>query len=300
MRVIFIGTPDYAAVILESLLANHEVCALICQSDKRAGRNMQLQTPATKRLLLEMDSKIPILQPEKLDEEFVNELKKIHCDKIIVAAYGKILPKSILNLAPCINLHASILPRFRGASPIQQSILEEEKYFGVTAMLMNEGLDCGDILGFKVIPNTSQNAPKLFVEIAKVAADLVLEYLQRCDSITPLRQNDAEASYCKKIKKELGKVEFDNAKSLEIKARAYDSWPEVYLNSGLKLKGIKVAESVSNNTRGEILQITNTAIRIGCAKGSIWIELLQAPSKKIINAYQYLQGKHLKLGDILE
>ncbi len=300
MKVIFMGTPEYAAIILESLLAHHEVCALVCQKDKKAGRNLQLQFPATKKLLLEKNLKIPILQPNQLDEDFSKELQQFPCDKIIVAAYGKILPKTILNLAPCINLHASILPKFRGASPIQQSILEEEKYFGVTAMQMSEGLDCGDILGFKVVQNTLQNAPELFLELARMAADLTLEYLERCDSIVPLQQNNAETSFCKKIKKEWGKVSFENADSLAKKARAYEGWPEVYLESGLKLKGVKVVESNSENVSGEILQIANQHIKVGCKRGSVWIESLQAPSKKAMSAYQYLQGKHLKLGDILK
>lgn len=300
MRVIFMGTSDYAAVILESLLAHHKVCALVCQEDKKAGRNMHLQIPATKKLLLEKDSKIPILQPKKLDEDFAKELKGLSCDKIIVAAYGKILPKSLLNLAPCINLHASILPQFRGASPIQQSILNNEKYFGVTAMQMSEGLDCGDILGFKVFQNTLQNAPKLFSELAEIAADLILEYLERWDSIAPLKQLNTEASYCKKIKKEWGKVTFDDADSLARKSRAYEGWPEIYLESGLKLRGVKVAELVGENLSGEILHIAEERIKVGCERGSVWIESLQAPSKKAISAYQYLQGKRLKLGDILE
>ncbi len=300
MRIIFMGTPDYAAIILESLLIHYEVCALVCQEDKKAGRNLHLQMPATKKLLLQKNSNIPILQPHKLDDDFTEILKSFACDKIIVAAYGKILPQKILNLAPCINLHASILPQFRGASPIQQSILKDEKYFGVTAMQMSEGLDCGDILGFKVFQNSLQNARELFVEIAKVAADLILEYLERWESIMPLEQIGADASYCKKIKKEWGEILFDNADSLARKARAYEGWPEIYLPSGLKLKGIKIAESVSENIEGEILQITKERIRVGCKMGSIWIESLQAPSKKAMSAYQYLQGKRLKIGDILE
>ncbi|WP_297809875.1 methionyl-tRNA formyltransferase [uncultured Helicobacter sp.] len=300
MRVIFMGTPDYAAMILQSLLKYHQVCALVCQEDKRAGRNMRLQMPATKKLLLERDSRIPIFQPTKLDDNFVKKLKQIPCDRIIVAAYGKILPKSILEIATCINLHASILPQFRGASPIQQSILKDEKYFGVTAMKMNEGLDCGDILGFKVIRNQFQSQTELFSKLAKMAANLTIEYLERCDFILPLKQIEADVSYCKKIKKEFGQVCFDDAISLVKKARAYEGWPEIYLKNGLKLKGVKMAESVSQNPAGEILYITKEQIKIGCKNGSVWIESLQAPSKKAMSAYQYLQGKRLKLGDILE
>lgn len=300
MRIIFMGTPEYAAIILESLLTKHEVCALVCQEDKKAGRNMRLQMPATKELLLEKELKIPIFQPTRLEGDFIEELKKIPCDRIIVAAYGKILPLSILEFAPCINLHASILPSFRGASPIQQSILKDEEYFGVTAMQMSEGLDCGDILGFKVVQNRLQSKTELFLELARIAADLTLEYLQRCDSIVPLRQIDADASYCKKIKKGFGQVTFENANCLAKKARAYEEWPEVYLENGLKLKGVKMAESLSENIAGEILCITKEQIKIGCQKGSVWIESLQSPSKKAVSAYQYLQGKHLKTGDILQ
>ncbi|WP_273213406.1 methionyl-tRNA formyltransferase [Helicobacter rodentium] len=300
MRIIFMGTPEYAATILESLLAKHEVCALVCQEDKKAGRNMRLQMPATKELLLKKELKIPIFQPTRLDEDFIEEFKKIPCDRIIVAAYGKILPLSILKFAPCINLHASILPSFRGASPIQQSILKDEEYFGVTAMQMSEGLDCGDILGFKVIRNRLQSKTELFLDLARIAASLTLEYLQRCDSVIPLRQIDADASYCKKIKKSFGQVGFENANCLAKKARAYEGWPEIYLENGLKLKGVKMAESLSENIAGEILCITKEQIKIGCQKGSVWVESLQSPSKKAVSAYQYLQGKHLRIGDILQ
>ncbi|TLD85108.1 methionyl-tRNA formyltransferase [Helicobacter sp. MIT 11-5569] len=300
MRIIFMGTPDYAAVILESLLQKHEVCALVCQGDKRAGRDMQLKAPATKELLQLKDSKIPIFQPESLDENFVMQLKALKPDRIIVAAFGKILPKAILEIAPCVNLHASILPKFRGASPIQQSILEAESYFGVSVMLMQEGLDCGDILGFKVIKNVGQNASVLFEELAKIAAQLTLEYLERLKFVKPLEQNHADSSYCKKIKKEFGLVEFDNAKTLQKKALAYSGWPEIYLTSGLKLKILRLDLEEGSYKKGEILEIAKCGIKVGCQKGSVWIETLQVPSKKAMGAYEYAQGKRLKVGDILE
>ena len=232
MRIIFMGTPDYAAVILESLLESHEICALVCQEDKRAGRDMRLKAPATKELLQSRTPKIPIFQPKVLDETFVAELSALQCDVIIVAAYGKILPKAVLDIAPCINLHASILPKFRGASPIQQSILQGEKYFGVSVMQMQEGLDCGEILGFKVVRNTGQNAMDLFTSLAKMAGELTLEFLERFQTIKPLAQIDADSSYCKKIKKEWGLVEFDCAQTLVRKSLAYSGWPEIYLQSG--------------------------------------------------------------------
>ncbi|MCI5968775.1 methionyl-tRNA formyltransferase [Helicobacter sp.] len=300
MRIIFMGTPDYAAVILDALLQCHTICALVCQEDKKAGRSMQLKAPATKEFLRLKDSTIPIFQPKCLDASFVAELKLLKPDRIIVAAFGKILPKAVLDIAPCVNLHASILPKFRGASPIQQSILEMESYFGVSVMQMQEGLDCGDILGFKVVKNTGQDAIALFDVLAKLAGELILEYLERISRIQPLVQNDAGASYCKKIKKEFGLVEFDNAKILATKALAYRQWPEIYLKSGLKLKALKIDSTDGVYEKGEILEITKNGIKIGCAEGSLWITMVQVPSKKATEAYAYAQGKHLKVGDILE
>ena len=300
MRIIFMGTPDYAAVILESLLESHEICALVCQEDKRAGRDMHLKAPATKELLQSRAPKIPIFQPKVLDETFVAELSALQCDVIIVAAYGKILPRAVLDIAPCINLHASILPKFRGASPIQQSILQGEKYFGVSVMQMQEGLDCGEILGFKVVRNTGQNAMELFTSLAKMAGELTLEFLERFQTIKPLAQIDADSSYCKKIKKEWGLVEFDCAQTLVRKSLAYSGWPEIYLQSGLKLKQLTLKDSQETHKRGEILEISNNGICIGCDTGSVWIAILQAPSKKEMPSYAYAQGRRLKVGDILE
>ncbi len=294
------GTPLYAATILESLLKKHTLKALVCQPDKKAGRDMHLKMSATKELLLQRDLGIPIFQPEVLDEGFLETLKQIDFDVIVVAAFGKILPKSILELAPCVNLHASILPKFRGASPIQESILENERFFGVTLMQMEEGLDSGDILGFRILKNKGQNVRELFGELSEAAAKLTLDYLEKWKEIVPLKQSNADASYCKKIKKEMGMVDFSEAKSLYLKALAYEGWPEIFLQSGLKLKKVFLNENESANKAGEILEILEDKILVGCLRGSVWIQALQAPSKKMVNAYEYLQGRRLKKGDILE
>ena len=294
------GAPLYAATILESLLRKHTLKALVCQPDKKAGRDMHLKMSATKELLLQRDLGIPIFQPEVLDEGFLETLKQIDFDVIVVAAFGKILPKSILELAPCVNLHASILPKFRGASPIQESILENERFFGVTLMQMEEGLDSGDILGFRILKNRGQNARELFGELSEAAAKLTLDYLEKWKEIVPLKQSNADASYCKKIKKEMGMVDFSEAKSLYLKALAYEGWPEIFLQSGLKLKKVFLNENESANKAGEILEILEDKILVGCLRGSVWIQALQAPSKKMVNAYEYLQGRRLKKGDILE
>lgn len=157
---------------------------------------------------------------------------------IIVAAFGRILSREVLDIVPCINLHASILPKFRGASPIQASILENEKYFGVSVMKMEEGLDCGDILGIKVIKNTQQNAVELFKQLSHLAAELILEFLERIDCVMPLKQRECESSFCKKIKKEFGEVVLDNAQEIVVKSLAYESWPRNIFKKWFKNEGI--------------------------------------------------------------
>ncbi|KPH56126.1 methionyl-tRNA formyltransferase [Helicobacter pullorum] len=299
MNIVFMGTPSYAAVILESLLKSHTIKALVCQPDKRAGRDMQLKMPATKELLLKSGLEVPILQPQALDLDFVDLLKQIQFDIIVVAAFGKILPKEILNLAPCVNLHTSILPKYRGASPIQESILANEKFFGVTLMKMEEGLDSGDILGMRIIKNHQQNSKELFGELSNAAAILTLQYLEKRDLIVPMQQIGADATYCKKIKKEMGIVDFSDAENLYRKALAYEGWPEIFLKNGLKIKEVVLNEIQSCNLAGEILEITEDKILVGCLQGSVWIGTLQAPSKKAMSAYQYLQGRRLRKGDIL-
>ena len=296
------GTPDYATCILESLLEKHEIVALITQEDKKAGRDMKLKMPSTKALILSKNLDIPIFQPKILDETFVNELKKIPCDVIIVAAFGKILPKSILEMAPCVNLHASLLPKYRGASPIQESILQGDKFFGVTLMQMEEGLDSGDILAFCVIKNSHQDSFMLFDELSKMAAKLTLDYLEKFFKMQSYSQIACDKSVVRKIKKEFGLVDFSDAKILERKALAYASWPEIFLEKGLKLRGVFEEKSRQGQgfKKGEILEIEKDSVLVGCKKGAVWIKELQAPSKKALCSFQYLQGKRLQVGDILE
>ena len=297
------GTPDYATIIFDEILKNnYDVLALFTQPDKKVGRKQILTPPHIKQYCIDNSLEIPIFQPEKLrgNEEVVNELKSLNPDYIIVAAYGQILPKEILNIAPCINLHASLLPKYRGASPIQESILNDDRFTGVTSMLMEEGLDSGDILGLKYfkIPNKMEVA-ELFSKLSEVAAKLTIETLQNYENIKPKKQNESEVSFCKKIKKEHGQVSFDNAKKLYQTYKAYSYWPGVYLESALKIKDITLVDEDSLSKKGEILAIENDGIIIGCKKGSLKISTLQAPSKKAVSAVDYIRGQRIKEGDIL-
>jgi methionyl-tRNA formyltransferase len=297
------GTPDYATTIFKELLqSNYELVGLFTQPDKPVGRKQILTPPHIKQYCLDSDLDIPIYQPLKLrgNEEAKKQIEDLKPDFIIVAAYGQILPKEILNIAPCINLHASLLPKYRGASPIQESLLNDDSYTGVTSMLMEEGLDSGDILGFQYLKITScMEVSEAFEELSKIAAKLTITTLDNFENIKPLKQNETEVSFCKKIKKEHGLVDFSDAKKLILKYKAYSFWPGVFLASELKLKDIELNEEISVNNPGEILEINKDYILVACKKGSLKIKTLQAPSKKAINSADFVRGQRLELTNIL-
>jgi len=303
-KVLFMGTPSYATEILKELLnnKNYEVIGIFTQEDKPVGRKQVLTPPHIKQYCLEHNINIPILQPKKLKDNLVAYIyiKELEPDFIVVAAYGQILPKEILNLAPCINLHASILPNYRGASPIQEGILNDDEYLGVTSMLMEEGLDCGDILGYSYLKNEKNMlVSEAFTKLSNLAAKLTIITLNNYDKLKPIKQNDSSASFCKKIKKEDGEVDFNSAKKLFSKYKAYSFWPGIFLKSELKLKDIEFVENSSQNIAGEILEIAKDYIVVGCKQGRLKIRTLQAPSKNSINSVEYIKGKRLTIGDIL-
>ena len=297
------GTPDYATTIFKELLkSKYEIVGLFTQPDKPVGRKQILTPPHIKQYCLDENLDIPIFQPLKLrnNEEAKVQIESLRPDFIIVAAYGQILPKEILNIAPCINLHASLLPKYRGASPIQESLLNDDFYTGVTSMLMEEGLDSGDILGLQYLKITSSmEVSEAFEKLSAIAAKLTITTLDNYENIRPLKQNEAEVSFCKKIKKEDGLVNFLNAKNLYLKYKAYSYWPGIFLESELKLKDIELAETNSINEAGKILDISKDFIVIGCQKGSLKIKTLQAPSKKAISSVDYIRGQRLEIGDLL-
>lgn len=301
MNVIFMGTPDYAEKILEKML-NQEainVVGVYTQPDKPVGRKRVLTPPPVK--LLALKHNIDIYQPSRLrDEDVVEKLLTIECDYIVVAAYGQILPKAILEHAPCINLHASILPLYRGASPIQQVLLDGKKESGVSAMLMDVGLDTGDILKIdKISIDTDEMVETLFDRLTTVAADLTIDVLENFDSYKAVPQDDALATHCSKISKADGKVAFDNAKTLYNKYRAFTPWPGIYLESGLKLKKIALEKESKEFKAGQILEINSDNIVVGCRQGSIKIYSVQAPSKKEVDVLSYVNGKRLQLDDFI-
>ncbi len=301
MKIIFMGTPEYAGRILEKIIttAGIEVVAVYTQPDKPVGRKKILTPPIVKTIALQ--NGISVYQPNRLrDEDIIKEVISIECDYIVVAAYGQILPKEILNHAPCINLHASILPHYRGASPIQQTLLNGDTTTGVTAMLMDEGLDTGDIIKIATIDvGADEMAESLFERLADVASDLTVDVLQNFATFTPQKQNEALASHCKKITKQDGEIAFENAEEIFNKYRAFTPWPGIYLASGLKLKEIKLLENKSQNDSGKIIQIDKDAIIVGCNQGTLQVSRVQPESKNEMDVLSYINGKRLNLADTL-
>lgn len=294
------GTPDYAEAILQKLLheAGIEVVSVYTQPDKPVGRKKILTPPPVK--VLAEGNEIPVYQPNRLrDREAIDSVTSQECDFIVVAAYGQILPKEILSHAPCINLHASILPKYRGASPIQQALLNGDEKTGVTAMLMDEGLDTGDILKIAECDiEPDETAPQLFQKLTNIAAELTIEVLNEFETLTPIPQDEAKATHCKKISKQDGLVAFEDAKTIYNKYRAFTPWPGIYLESGLKLKEVRLHEQESLHEAGKILHVGNETI-IACQTGSLAVTKVQPASKKEMDILSYINGKRLQVGDTL-
>ena len=302
-KILFMGTPDYATTIfIELLKSKYEIVGLFTQPDKPVGRKQILTPPHIKQYCIDENIKLPIFQPLKLknNQEAKEEIQKLKPDFILVAAYGQILPKDILDIAPCINLHASLLPNYRGASPIQESLLNDDSFTGVTSMLMEEGLDSGDILGFQYLKITrTMEVSEAFEKLSHIAAQLTITTLDNFENINAIKQNESLVTFCKKIKKDDGLVDFCDAKKLFLKYKAYSYWPGIFLSSELKLKDIELNEELSQNNEGEILEINKDFILIGCKKGSLKIKTLQAPSKKAMSSVDFVRGQRLEVGNIL-
>ncbi len=300
-KIVYMGTPQYAKEILQVLLDNKsvEVVLVLTQPDRPVGRKKELKPSEVK--LLASKYNIDILQPEKLsDIRIYSTIKEVEPDFIIVAAFGQLLPKNILDIAPCINLHASLLPKYRGASPVQQALLNSDKFTGVTAMLMEEGLDSGPILGYRYfrIPSTMVLL-ELMNRLSSDASLLTIEILNNFENIRPIEQIRAISTHCKKIKKSDGEVNFDNAFILYNKYRAFYGWPGIFLENGTKLFDISLIETNSINMAGEILDIEEDGLIIGCKRGSLKIKELQVVSKRRVNARAYVIGRGLKVGNSL-
>jgi len=300
-KVVYMGTPHYAKEILQTLIDadDMDVELVLTQPDRPVGRKKVLTPPPVKVVAQEHD--IEVLQPSRLTEEGIEEaIKAAKPDFIVVAAFGQILPRSILDIAPCINLHASLLPQYRGASPVQQSLLNGDKITGVTSMLMEEGLDTGPMLE-KIVFEIPEDM-RLFAlmeQLTKDACTLTLSTLRNFEKLTPEPQDESKATLCKKIKKSDGEVDFLDATEVYNKYRAFEGWPGIFASNGTKFDNVTLVERDKTHQPFEILSFDDDAVVLGCGKGSLKVGMLQPASKKPMSAKAYCVGRGLKVGDTI-
>ncbi|WP_120945560.1 methionyl-tRNA formyltransferase [Helicobacter labacensis] len=299
MRLVFMGTPPFAQIVLATLLERHfDIVALFTQPSKPFGRAKTLKPSATRLFLQHAYPKIPIFEPAKLDALVLEQMCALKPDVIVVVAYGKILPQALLDIAPCVNLHASILPQFRGASPMQEMILKDTPEFGVSVIAMNAQMDAGDILGIaRVKKERYMNIEELAHLLAPLGAQALIEVLSK--PFKPIPQDHSQASYCAKITKQDGLVDFLDAKKVFLTSLAYYTWPGVFLSSGLKLFGVELVQEQGAHAPGSILALEDESVIVGCAHGVLKIAHLQAPSKQKMGAKTYLLGRRLGVGSVL-
>jgi len=317
MKIIFMGTPDFAVVPLEEIYkAGHEIVLIVTQPDKPRGRSGKLAPSPVKSWALEHD--IEVFQPKKIrDEESVDYLSKIECDIAVVAAFGQILPKSILDMPRygCINVHASLLPKYRGAAPIQWAILNGEKKSGVTIMLMGEGLDDGDmLLTREVMLDGTETGGSLFDDLALLGGKAVVEALELIEqgSITPVKQDESVATHVSMINKELGRINWsDAAEKIERYVRGLNPWPSAY--SSFKGKNLKIWRShvvssdeldsngvnVADYKDGQVCFVNKKCVFVATGDGVLSLDEIQLEGKKRMEIAPFLLGNDVLLGEEL-
>jgi len=310
MKIVFMGTPDFAVASLEKLInSKHEVCAVVTKEDKPKGRKYELQMSDVKKVALKYN--IDVLQPTTIKNnlEFHDKLKSYNADLFVVVAYGKIIPKGILDLPKkgCINVHGSLLPKYRGASPIQQAVINGDKITGVTTMMMDEGMDTGDILKMiEVEISENDTAGTMFDKLSKLGADLLLETLDDIENgkIIRIKQDDEEATYCKMIKKEDGEINWNRSyEEISSFIRGMTPWPSAYTYYNAKLLKVFEIEKFDGDydaSPGEIVNlIKNKGIVVKVKDGCIIITKLQKENKSKMLATDFLRGNKLDIGTIL-
>jgi len=307
-KIIFLGTPEFAIPSLEGLYEKENVIAVVTQPDKPKGRGLKLSPSPIKTWALSKGLKV--LEPLKLkDSQVIETLKSFLPDLIVVCAYGKILPKELLEIPKfgCWNIHASLLPKYRGASPINWAILEGEKETGITIILMDEGLDTGPILLQKKIPILEEdNAITLAKKLSLLGKEAILEAIElhKKGILKPFPQPEEGISYAPILKKEDGFFTFEeSAKIIERKTKAFLPWPVAftyYKNKLLKVFSAKAIPIEHKEKPGTILDINKEGILVATSENAILLKEVQLEGKKKISAYEFACGQRLKAGALLE
>lgn len=310
MKIVFMGTPDYAAVALRALIgAGHEVAAVVTQPDKPKGRSKELVPSPVKACALE--NGIPVLQPRRIKRrEAIEELRGYPADVYVVAAFGQILSQEILDIPPygSLNIHASLLPRYRGASPIQHVIMDGEERTGITIMQMDAGIDTGDILYQREIGiSPKDNYETLHDKLALLGGQAIVEALGLLEQgkLEPVKQDDALSCYAPLIGKEMGEIDFSGeALAIDRHIRGMTPWPSAY--TGYQGKQLKIwraepveAEGVHGHVPGEIIRTEKDCVTVATGQGVLRIYELQLAGKKRMLAHDFLLGVKMKPGEIL-
>ena len=310
MKVVFMGTPDFAVGTLEAIVgAGHEVAAVVTQPDKPKGRGGVMAMSPVKECALSHG--LTVLQPLKArNPEFIEEIKAINPDVIVVVAFGQIIPSEIIHMPKygCINVHASLLPKYRGASPIQWAVLDGCEYSGVTTMLMDEGIDTGDILETATVKlDERETGGSLFDRLSLVGAKLLVETLDKAEAgqLHPVKQDDSQSSYVRMIDKSFGLMDFTQpVEVLERKVRALNPWPSAFTHMDEKLLKIWDATVIQDNNvkagdYGKVKTDGKTCFMVACDGGYLSVNELQLEGKKRMKVEDFLRGYSIKEGTVL-
>ena len=302
MRIVFMGTPDFAVPSLQALIdAGHDVCAVYTQPDKPQGRKQILTAPPVKTLALEHD--IPVFQPNTLkNEDEQARLRELAPEVIIVVAYGKLLPKAVLDIPPhgCINVHGSLLPRWRGAAPIQWAVIAGDEMAGVTTMQMAEGLDTGDmLLTYETKVGEKETAGELFDRLAQSGAELLTQTLVKLDEITPRPQDDAQSCYAHMLDKQMAVIDWSkSAQEIDCLIRGLNPWPIALTTlSGERLKVFAAEKAAGNGEPGTVLEADpKKGLTVACGEGALKLIEIQLVGGKRMKATDFLRGHVIEVG----
>lgn len=306
MKVIFMGTPDFSVPCLQALIdEGYEVIAVFTQPDKPKGRSKELVMTPVKELALKYN--IPVYQPVKIKtQEYVDILRELNADVIAVTAFGQILSKEILTMPKygCINVHASLLPKYRGAAPIQWAVIDGEKTAGVTTMQMDIGVDTGDmLLKTEIELDEKETGGSLFDKLSECGAKLLIETLKAAEAGTlqPVKQDESKATHAKMLDKSLGKLDFNNsAVVLERLIRGLNPWPSAYCKYNektLKIWAASVVDKEYTGNAGEIVEVNVDNFVVKCGVGALKLEEVQLEGKKRMNAADFLRGTKVAVGE---
>lgn len=302
MRIVFMGTPDFAVPSLQALIdAGHDVCAVYTQPDKPQGRKQILTAPPVKTLALEHD--IPVFQPNTLkNEDEQARLRELAPEVIIVVAYGKLLPKAVLDIPPhgCINVHGSLLPRWRGAAPIQWAVIAGDEMAGVTTMQMAEGLDTGDmLLTYETKVGEKETAGELFDRLAQSGAELLTQTLVKLDEITPRPQDDAQSCYAHMLDKQMAVIDWSkSAHEIDCLIRGLNPWPIALTTlSGERLKVFAAEKAAGRGEPGTVLEADpKKGLTVACGEGALGLTEIQLVGGKRMKATDFLRGHAIEVG----